>query len=123
MFDEIFEIDEEFETIDKAAGQMYPFPVVTIINESMYFNIHASKIVPPRVKWIVTPNYIVGLPADENDETAYVMGLRKGSDCLRGGTFPHYMKNDKKIRTGHYRVYKYKNGFCMKRNEQLKEET
>ena len=41
----------------------------------------------------------------------------------RGGTFPHYMKNDKKIRTGHYRVYKYKNGFCMKRNEQLKEET
>ena len=120
---EIFDISEAFEPIEKNHCMKYPFPAVTILNESIYFNSRASAIVPKLIKWIVTTNYIVGLPTDENDLNGYKIYNASNSERLRRCSFPASMRNDKKVRPGYYRLYKYKDGFCMKRNEQIKEET
>ena len=118
MLEEIFEINEEFEEITKSG---YPFPVAHIGDKVICFNSFASsaEIVPDYIRWTVTPNYIVAMPTRESDPAAFKTMSRNDRYCYKSACFPAVMKNDKKVRKGFYKIYKYKDGFCMKRNEQL----
>ena len=121
-------IDEEIEEVEKrsASYSKYDFPVVTLFhtasNYSIYFNTRAARYVPGRIKWGVTSEYVIGLPAKETDKNSYPVRTCKESFAGKQSYFPSSLRNEKKIRSGQYRLYKYKDGIAFKRYEQLSEE-
>lgn len=116
ILDEL-QIDEsELELILKQNFDMYNFPVVGISSDNAFFNRHAVSVVPDFIKWFTTSEYVIGLPAPANDKNAY-KARRVWNKVVTH--LPKDLKNNKKIGKGHYRVYKYKDGFAFKRYEPI----
>lgn len=115
-FEELQLDESEFELILKQNYDKYDYPVVGITNDNAFFNKHAVSIIPTRIKWFTTSEYVIGLPASENDKNRY-KARRVWNEVVTH--IPKDMKNNKKIGVGHYKVYKYKDGFAFKRYEQL----
>lgn len=124
-FEEI-DIDlEELETIEKLLNSTsYNFPVAHLGETTIYFNVKAERIIPDYIKWAVSTEYVIGLPTDKDDPTGYCTNKRA---CLKKETsgvttsFPVRLRKEKKIKSGTYKVYKYKNGFAFKRYEQIED--
>ena len=109
-------LDDDVE-LEEIANRYTKFeaPSVTIKNKTMYFNKASSEIIPKKVKWFSTTEYIIGVPASENDRNAYCITKQKYS---KTAAVP-YMFKQKKIKDGVYKIIKYKNGFAFNRYKQL----
>lgn len=110
-------IDEEFETVTRQQWAPVDFPAITIMEKQMYINAPFSQLIP-NVKYIefrVSSSYIIMLPQDHASSTAY-----KVSSCTRGDgkavSIPASLK-EKRIKRGVYKIYKYKEGWAIKRYE------
>ncbi len=112
-------IDENLEEIVRNVS-WYRFPTATILDKSIYFNKIAAKLLPQKyIKWYTTLNYIIGVPAKKEDLNAYMIDRRTYATSV---TLPAPLQHEKKIRPGHYKVYKFGDGFAMKRNERIEED-
>ena len=108
--------DKEFERIVKCGFKQLSYPAITITKYAIYFNRLAGQYAPQRIAWATTPNYVVALPADDDDKNAYSIRVHKTGDF--GVTaFPVVMRKEKKIAPGVYKIYKYTNGIAFKRYE------
>ena len=104
----------EFELLSKEEMR-FQFPMVSVSRGSIYFNGYASQIVPEYVNWFATTEYIIGLPAKEDDKSAYKVNHHSNGAT---STIPYRLKQ-KKLKSGKYAVMKYKDGFAFKRYEPL----
>lgn len=110
--------EEELEVIEKELSG-YDFPVATLGKQTIYFNRHAVPLIPEFLEWRTSPQYIVGLPTTkENRNSFHVRRTKNARDAVQA-TFPVKMRNEKMVKSGSYRIYKYKDGFCFKRYERL----
>lgn len=117
--------DGELELIEKGTiAEKFNFPVIYFGKDTCYFNSSArvQLSIPCRIKWFVSTEYVLALPATENDKNAYKMHLAhtKGYGGTVG-TFPHKLANEKKLKSGYYKLLKYKDGFAFKRYEPIDE--
>ena len=114
---EELEILEEIETVKKMNGFMekFDYPVVYFNKTFCCFNSKCT-FVPRFIRWGVTTNYIIGLPASKGDKDAY---SARGKDGAVTAYFPSALKNEKKLKEGWYKLYKYKDGFAFKRYEPI----
>lgn len=120
---EEIQIDEEIEEIERQLFKV-PFPAVTLCgkNNSIYFNIPGGEFCPEYIKWGVTTEYVIGLPGDSHDPKAYRARRPSYRGEQHGGMqakFPARLQMEKKVKSGIYRLYKYKNGFAFKRYEPI----
>ena len=126
-FEEVYEINEEFEDVCNFHSYRFMFPVAHIFMDHIYFNHAAESLLPKqpnKIKWAITTNYIVGMPTNEFDKQGFKVYFHDAKKCRQFvATFPSHMRCDKKIRPGLYKIYKYKDGFCMKRNDRIKEDS
>lgn len=109
----------EFEEVIKNLRK-YSFPTVTLTsNKQMCFNIAATKsgIIPDYIKWLVSTDYVIGIPAEEDGRNSFKTWLSKW--CATTACFPVTLSKEKKVQPGTYKLYKYKNGFAFKRYEKL----
>lgn len=118
-------IDEELEAILKNIGK-YQFPVAHLIivdgnnrNFQMQFNRVASPLVPDYIKWFVSTNYVIGLPAHKDGTDVFKSWPTTRRSNNKTTTVPSALVREKKIKPGNYKIYKYKNGFAFKRYELL----
>lgn len=116
---EELEIDEsELELISKTRNSKFDFPVIGISQQAVFFNRYAVDMVPPRIKWFTTSEYVIGIPAARDDRDGYITRKVWNEVVVH---FPVPLRKQKKIKPGHYKLYKYKDGFAFKRYEQLEE--
>ena len=126
FIEELFDIDtDELEEIVKANLSKYDYPVVHL-SCSVMFNRHCASILEgmEAVKFFVSPQYVVALPAKTGDRNSYAIrypGRNSGNSRSISTTFPAQLRYEKKLQTGYYRLYKYKNGFAFKRYEPIAE--
>lgn len=115
--EELETIDEELETVARQQGAPVDFPAITIMGKQMYINVPFSQLIP-NVKYIefrVSSSYVIMLPQDHASSTAY-----KVSTCTKGYGKAVYIPaplKEKRIKRGVYKVYKYKEGWAIKRYE------
>ena len=99
-------------------GMEFDFPVIGISQQAVFFNRYAVDMVPPRIKWFTTSEYVIGIPAARDDRDGYITRKVWNEVVVH---FPVPLRKQKKIKPGHYKLYKYKDGFAFKRYEQLEE--
>ena len=110
--------DEELEEILRVNhGYWELFPCITVCDHTFYFNRISNAIIPKRLKWFATSELIIGLPASEVDVNSFTVRNYTHSSG-KVTTFPSFMQQ-KKIKHGVYKLYKYKDGFAFKRYEPL----
>ena len=125
MIYEEIEISEELDAVKREHIQ-YKFPTVTFTNKDksnsrlLYFNRYATPLVPEYIKWYFSTNYVIGLPAKETECNVYKTWFSR-SFMGQVSTVPRNLVREKALRPGVYRVYKYKDGFAIKRYERVKE--
>lgn len=112
-----FELDE-LEEIEKLFGSKFGYPVVHIGNIAV-FNSKAERagIIGDAIKWFITPEYVIGVPAKKNSENAF--SVYKTNFHCASVKFPSILRDEKKVATGYYKLFKYKNGFAFKRYEPM----
>lgn len=108
------------EEIEKKLSHISEFPCVCI-NRTMYFNTLAGSVVPKYVKWLVTTNLLIGLPTDEKDKNGFKTRFSSRARKAVITAFPADMRDRRMIKKGFYKVYKYKDGFAIKRYEPIHE--
>lgn len=111
---------DDLEEIEKMYGSKFPFPVVHF-GDSALFNRETSKagLIGDAVKWFTTPEYVIGLPAKPNTANAFaVWRAGRNKNCALA-KIPAALSREKKVASGYYKLYKYKNGFAFKRYEPL----
>lgn len=107
---------EELELVEKLRQEPFKMPVIYVSEKTMTFNQRSLGLVPPRVKWFTTHEYVIGLPASEDDKNGYNIRMANG---IYFATTPSVLRNMKKLKNGWYQLYKYKNGFAFKRYDPL----
>lgn len=112
----IIDESEELELLKKNAAFYSDTPVVSLGKSQMYFNVAAKPFIPRGVKWYATTSLIIGLPADETQSSVFKINLtgQVGASSIIPATM-----RQKKLKPGVYQLYKYKNGFAIKRYEPL----
>ena len=101
----------------------YHYPVVSIkkngSNYMAYLNKAAAEYLDDigKASWYMDENYVVLLPtkAVGGYNPIYIRGR------LHGYSFPITLVRDKKVKEGHYKIYRYKSGFGFKRYERLED--
>ena len=132
MIDEFEEIvfDEEIEEVYRLSQvSRLGFPAATFTDSKtgtcycVYFNMASAKFVPDRIKWGVTTNYVVIMPAKETDKNSYPVRVCNTYGSGKQTTFPAALRNYNKLKSGTYKLYRHKNGLALKRYEPIEEET
>ena len=109
---------EELEELLKLTHSYWElFPCITVSDHTLYFNRMSNAIVPKRLKWFATSELIIGLPASEVDVNSFAVKNYAGTSG-KATRFPSFMQQ-KKIKRGVYKLYKYKDGFAFKRYEPI----
>jgi hypothetical protein len=73
------------------------------------------------VNWYLNQNYVIAMPSDAIN--AYRACVKSSRGAARQGyTFPKSLIDDRKVKTGCYKIYKYKDGFAFKPYEPIKED-
>ena len=115
QLEELFLTDEEeLEEVKKYLSFYMDIPVVSV-GHRIYFNVAAAPYIPEHIKWYTTSSLIVGLPASEHDHSAFTVNTHNSG---MSSSIPAAMR-EKKLQKGIYQLYKYKNGFAIKRYEPL----
>ena len=110
--------DNEMEMVlkrNKGPKLVTRVPMANLCQKIIYFNAAAADIIPDRIKWFVTPEYVIGLPTTKDDENGYSVNHTENATMT---FFPSYLRNVKKLKDGHYKLMKFENGFAFKRYEQ-----
>lgn len=112
-------INENLESVDNNL-QMFTFPAVSVGDSHFYFNSATRRVVDinnnMKMRVFNTTNYVVFVPADENDPSAYAINRTRdiGFDVTLS------RKLIKKLPyKGTFKLYKYKDGWCFKKYEPL----
>ena len=71
------------------------------------------------VAWFFTSDYVVCLPSKSLN--AYKPMHRNGSREYLAYTFPKSLIDNKTVKEGHYKLYRYKSGFAFKHYERLED--
>lgn len=122
--DNIEELDIDLAGLEEIgrATQGFHFPVATVGGKTIYFNIHSAPLLGDAIRWLSTPEYIIGLPAARGTKNAFNISTSKhrkhGAEYFTA-RFPDALKYEKKIQPGYYKLYRYKNGFAFKRYERI----
>lgn len=116
--DEIIEINEEFEAIRKNLCSRFSEPVAYLGDLRINFNTAAKQLVPDRIEWFVSSNYVIGIPSKSVTKGYSTFKPNKRASVC-STAFPSELKNAKKVKNGYYKLYKYKDGFAFKRYEPL----
>ena len=122
--EELFiELDELEEVEKMLRSNIFAFPAMHVGDGQCTFNRFCAPLLGEYVQWFTTPEYVIGLPAKKGERNAFkVQGTIVTGRCINT-TFPIVLKTEKKIMSGYYKIYKYKNGFAFKRYEQLDPKT
>ena len=113
---EELQIDEdELELIAKRLGTMFDDPVVSIGKKTAYFNYKSESIIPKRVRWYTTSDYVIGVEAEDDDPNGYKAKKVRGTTAVH---MPTVLMKEKCVKEGYYKLFKYKTGFAFKRYEQ-----
>lgn len=98
------------------------FPTITINAKygRAFFSRSVENNIPAFIKWFLTKDYVVILPAKQTDENAYTI-----SDSMTAGkstTVPSFITKQNTIASGTYKLLKYKDGFAFRRYSPIEEE-
>lgn len=110
--------DSEFEEVLKGASYLR-FPAITLSKyNKLYLNTSAMRYFQhDYAKFYTTSEYIIILPSKKGFENSFrLTPLSRG--CGAALTIPKDME-EKKLKMGTYKLYKYKNGLCFKRYERI----
>lgn len=112
-----FTIDE-LEAIEKYE-RAFGFPSVYMGTDHAYFNTYASRHLRgvEAVCWFTTSEFVVFFPTTKDDPRGYSLRPNNGSSLAT--RFPSALRGSKKLKSGAYKLLKYKNGFAFKRYEPL----
>ena len=127
IMEELFDIDlGDLEEIIKQKLAQYDYPVIHFSTSGVLFNKPCNAFLQgiETIKWFVSSEYIVALPANAGERNAYSLhqtGSKKHGNRSSAASFPAQLRNEKKLHMGYYRLYKYKNGFAFKRYEPIDE--
>lgn len=115
---EELKLDEQLEDIERA-GRRYGFPTVTINESHMFFNLPFAELLRELdyIRISSSPNYIVFQPAKTVSPTSFKLGRPRnypGRTCV----IPVALR-EKKLRKGVYKIYKFNDGWAIKRYEPL----
>ncbi len=118
---EELENDGEMKVVEKLIKlKRVNFPAITISEDSIYFNTMSVDYVPQYIVWGSTKNYIVGTPAVKGDRNAFTVRKHGKSPGYCYTRLPSALSQEKKIRPGLYKLYKYgENGIAFKRYEPI----
>lgn len=112
--------EEEFEEVIFNRLSKYSYPVLQFGKHCIYYNSACSKIFnPTHIKFKLSPEYLVILPAKANEQNAFVLHHINGSGKAERSTYPANIRNRKAIKYGWYKCYRYKDGLAIKRYEPL----
>lgn len=107
--------DEELELIAKFQRETFEFPVISVSKKTACFNSRSSAIVPKRIKWYTTSDYVIGVEAEDDDPNGYKAKKVRGTTAVH---MPTLLMKEKCVKEGYYKLFKYKTGFAFKRYEQ-----
>lgn len=105
----------------------FSFPAVTILKSGntylCYLNAVARKYFDASqgVNWYLNQNYVIAMPSDAINAYRACVKSSKGA-ARQGYTFPKSLIDDRKVKPGCYKIYKYKDGFAFKPYEPIKED-
>ena len=109
----------ELEEIEKGFGAYgFDFPVA-YFGVEVCFNKMARQLCGDAIKWFVSSEYIIGLPAGKNEKNAYRVQKNGFHKNVYTARFPTVLRTEKKVKPGYYKLYKYKDGFAFKRYEPM----
>ena len=120
-------IEGKFNQLPRGRGKgvHLAFPACTIShNNSVYvcmLNKKAMDQLDMRgpAAWFFTSDYIVCLPSKSLN--AYKPLCRNGVRGYLAYTFPKQLIDNKTVKEGHYKLYRYKSGFAFKHYERLED--
>lgn len=101
----------------------FDFPVCTVKRNGStfiaYLNAAAARILDDMgtVSWYLDENYIICMPSKAIN--AYKPITMNGK--LKGYCIPMRLLQDRIVREGHYKLYRYKSGFGFKKYERLED--
>ena len=111
----------DMEVVAKNLWSRYNYPVAFFGKRQITFNTrcaHALKDIRA-VQWFATGDYIIGLPAREDDPNAFYVRKNKMSNCY-ATALPASFISSKRIQQGcYYKVFKYRDGIAFKRFEPI----
>ena len=120
---EFITIDEDLDEVKKAiACEQFQFPVISIRGRSMYFNRPARELLEnagaKALRYYTSTNYVIIEPQTTKSFGAFAAPNWKNTNGA-SVTLPSVLVNEKKIRAGYYKLYRYKDGFAFKRYEPI----
>lgn len=120
---EIEEIALDESTIEDILPMLntrYKFPSVTITDYSIYWNKYCIPYIKSdRVKFKISPEYLIILPATAQDTKAF--SIRPSNYTGLITTIPRELINRKALKKGSYKAYKYKDGLAIRCYELLED--
>lgn len=117
-----FELNlDEFEVIERGLAKFhYPVAYLSPKNNTIGFNTAAKPLIPNCLKWLCNSEYIVAIPADKAEPNTFLThNPHKRGENFTIAAFPTIMRNEKKVKPGYAKLYKFKDGFAFKRNERI----
>lgn len=114
---EMLELDGlDLEEIERATGR-YPYPVVSVQKNFIYFNKAFSDLMNGNgyIKFYTTPEYVILELLPEKKGNSFRLAR---TDSYRYAVIPVNLK-EKRLQIGPRKVYKCKRGFAFKRYELL----
>ena len=116
VMEEVY-FSDDLELIDNRKAN-YKYPVVTLGNIHIYFNSFCWEYInTKKMRVYNTTNYVVFLPATDDDMNAFVVGKNKNSNGAQM-TVPFNLRK-KLPNKGYFKLYKYKDGVCIKKYEPI----
>ena len=104
------------EPLSQAKNRRREYPAVSISHGKLYFNRYAADLIDwSHTRVYCSTNYIVFKQAFDRGEGAYTIAHRNNGTWI---VTPRLLRENK-VKLGSYKLYKTKDGFCIKRNEVL----
>ena len=100
----------------------FNFPVVRLGNTRAIFNKHCAPLMKDSVRWFVSSDYVIGVPAPRGGRNTFNVRLHFGKDgqqTFADAHFPAMLRKEKKVAAGYYKILKFRDGFAFKRYEPM----
>jgi hypothetical protein len=115
---------EEVQKSRRGYKSRYSYPTCSIGESKIIFNKSAAHILPPKtkaIKWFVSADYVFAFPAEAGDSNGYAVMSCSGEEGKGSlsACIPRTMLHEKRLKPGHRKVYKCKNGIAFSRYETI----
>ena len=113
----------QMDEVEKSLFNRFKFPCVHFGRRQITFNVHCSSVISDMssIKWYATGDFIIGLPAEKDEKNSFAIRKNTRNPNNYATTFPASLQAAKRLKTGYYKCYRYKNGIAIKRFEIIKE--